>query len=52
MSLSNTEKAVKDMLCNPRRKFFADEQIRIVLDGLRGDGPAVTRALTPRTLKG
>ena len=37
MSMSNTEKAVKDILRKTRRKFSAEEKIRIVLDGLRGE---------------
>ena len=35
MSISNTEKTVKDIRRNTRRKFSAEEKIRIVLDGLR-----------------
>ncbi len=37
MSMSNTEKAVKDIRRKTRRKFSAEEKIRIVLDGLRGE---------------
>ena len=37
MSLSNTEKHVKDIRRKPRRKFSSEEKIRIVLDGLRGE---------------
>ena len=37
MSLSNTEKHVKDMRRKTRRKFSSEEKIRIVLDGLRGE---------------
>ena len=37
MSMSNTEKAVKDIRRNTRRKFSTEEKIRIVLDGLRGE---------------
>ena len=37
MSMSNTEKRVKDIRRNTRRKFSTEEKIRIVLDGLRGD---------------
>ena len=36
MSMSNTEKAVKDIRRKTRRKFSTEEKIRIVLDGLRG----------------
>ena len=36
MSMSNTEKKVKDIRRNTRRKFSTEEKIRIVLDGLRG----------------
>ena len=36
MSLSNTEKHVKDIRRKTRRKFSSEEKIRIVLDGLRG----------------
>lgn len=35
MSRSNTEKKVKDIRRNTRRKFSTEEKIRIVLDGLR-----------------
>ncbi len=35
MSMSNTEKYVKDIRRNTRRKFSSEEKIRIVLDGLR-----------------
>ena len=35
MSMSNTEKQVKDIRRNTRRKFSSEEKIRIVLDGLR-----------------
>ena len=34
MSMSNTEKTVKDIRRNTRRKFSTEEKIRIVLDGL------------------
>ena len=34
MSMSNTEKAVKDIRRKTRRKFSAEEKIRIVLDEL------------------
>ena len=37
MSMSNTEKNVKDIRRNTRRKFSTEEKIRIVLDGLRGE---------------
>ena len=37
MSLSNTEKQVKDIRRKTRRKFSSEEKIRIVLDGLRGE---------------
>ncbi len=37
MSMSNTEKAVKNIRRNTRRKFSTEEKIRIVLDGLRGE---------------
>ena len=33
MSMSNTEKAVKDIRRNTRRKYSTEEKIRIVLDG-------------------
>ena len=35
--VSNTEKMVKDIRRDPRRKFSIEEKIRIVLDGLRGE---------------
>ena len=37
MSVSNTEKHVKDIRRKTRRKFSSEEKIRIVLDGLRGE---------------
>ena len=37
MSMSNTEKHVKDIRRNTRRKFSFEEKIRIVLDGIRGE---------------
>jgi transposase len=37
MSLSSTEKHVKDIRRKTRRKFSSEEKIRIVLDGLRGE---------------
>ena len=37
MSMSNTEKHVKDIRHKTRRKFSSEEKIRIVLDGLRGE---------------
>ena len=37
MSMSNTEKTVRDIRRKPRRKFSTEEKIRIVLDGLRGE---------------
>ena len=37
MSMSNTEKAVKNIRRRTRRKFSSEEKIRIVLDGLRGE---------------
>jgi len=37
MSMSNTEKQIKEIRRNTRRKFSAEEKIRIVLDGLKGE---------------
>ena len=37
MSMSNTEKHVKDIRRKTRRKFSSEEKVRIVLDGLRGE---------------
>ena len=37
MSLSNTEKQVKDIRRKTRRKFSSEEKMRMVLDGLRGE---------------
>jgi hypothetical protein len=37
MSMSNTEKTVKDIRRKTRRKFSTKEKIRIVLYGLRGE---------------
>lgn len=36
MSMSNTEKAVKDIRRKTRRRYSIEEKIRIVLDSLRG----------------
>jgi transposase len=36
MSMSNTNKRVKEIRRKTRRKFSSEEKIRIVLDGLRG----------------
>ena len=37
MSMLNTEKTVKDIRRNTRRKCSTEEKIRIVLDGLTGE---------------
>ena len=37
MSMSNTEKAIKDIRRKTRRKFSSEEKISIVLAGLRGE---------------
>jgi hypothetical protein len=37
MSMSNTNKRVKEIHLKTRRKFSSKEKIRIVLDGLRGE---------------
>jgi len=37
MSMSNTEKHVKDIRLKTRRKFSSEEKIRINLDGFRGE---------------
>ncbi len=37
MSMSNTEKQIKEIRRNTRRKFSAEEKIRIILDGLKGE---------------
>ena len=37
MSISNTEKRVKEIRRKTRRKFSSEEKIRIVLEGLRGE---------------
>ena len=37
MSISNTEKRVRDIRRKTRRKFSSEEKIRIVLEGLRGE---------------
>ena len=37
MSLSNTEKHVKNIRRKTRRKFSSEEKIKIVLDGLHGE---------------
>ncbi len=45
MSMSNTEKTVKGMRRNTRRKFSTEEKIRIVLDGLRGESSIAIHVL-------
>ena len=37
MSMSNTNKRVKEIRRKTRRKFSSEEKIRIVLDGIRGE---------------
>ncbi len=37
MSMSNTEKHVKDIRRKTRRMFSSEEKIKITLDGLRGE---------------
>jgi len=37
MSMSNTEKHIKDIRRKTRRKFSSKKKIKIVLDGLRGE---------------
>lgn len=37
MSMSNTEKQIKDIRRKTRRKFSAEEKIRIVLGGIKGE---------------
>ncbi len=37
MSMSNTEKHIKEIRRKTRRKFSSEEKIRIVLDGLKGE---------------
>ena len=51
MSLSNTEKHVKDIRRKTRRKFSSEEKIRIVLDGLRGEYSITERYLRNDWLK-
>ena len=46
MSMSNTEKKVKDIRRNTRRKFSTEEKIRIVLEGLRGESDVVQHFFT------
>ena len=41
MSVSNTEKRVKEIRRKTRRKFSSEEKIRIVLEGLRGEDSIV-----------
>ena len=38
MSMSNTTKRVKEIRRKTLRKFSSEEKIRIVLEGLRGEG--------------
>ena len=37
MSMSNTEKTIKDIRRKTHRKHSTEEKIRIVLEGLRGE---------------
>ena len=46
------EKAVRDIRCRTRRRFSAEEKIRIVIEGLRGEESIASlcrRDLTPST---
>jgi hypothetical protein len=48
----SAEKAVRDIRRKTRRKFSAEEKIRIVLEGLRGESPEGRELVSPsyRTL--
>jgi transposase len=39
---SNVEKRVKDIRRNTRKKYSAEEKIRIILEGLRGEETIVS----------
>ena len=39
--ISNVEKRVKDIRRKTRRKYSAEDKIRIVLEGLRGEDTAM-----------
>ena len=47
MSMSNTEKRVEHIRRKTRRKFSAEEQIRIVLEGLRGECSIRSGSISP-----
>jgi L-Ala-D/L-Glu epimerase / N-acetyl-D-glutamate racemase len=47
MSMSNTEKAVKDIRRKTRRKHSTEEKIRIVLEGPRGEDDALEAYQSP-----
>jgi len=51
ISLSNTEKHVKDIRRKTRRKFSSEEKIRITLDGLCGEYSIAERYLRNDWLK-
>ncbi len=50
MSKYDSEKVVKDIRRNTRRKYSAEEKIRIVLDGLRGED-SIAELSVRRTLR-
>jgi len=52
MSVSNTTKRVKEIRRKTRRKFSSEEKIRIVLEGLRGEGSIAQAALVHGVLDG
>ena len=43
----SSEKAVRDIRRKTRRKFSAEEKIRIVLEGLRGEGSDLPQFVVP-----
>ena len=44
------EKIVKDIKHTARKQNSSEEKIRIVLDGLRGEGNETLSAIGPRTM--
>ena len=47
---SHGEKVVKDIRRATRKQYSAEEKIRIVLDGLKGEDNETLSAIGPRTM--
>ena len=47
MSMSNTEKHVKDIRRKTRQKFSSEEKTHILLDGIRGEYSVAESSIGP-----